>query len=199
MPWSFALPQGVFTSPLLAIATPIIGGTTTALLVNPPTLTNDTPRTGSFGYTGNNTQSTYRSLRQPPFSPPGWLFGPAWTLLYGLMGYASHHATTTAAGSLSLAVQNANASAQTLYTSQLALNFLWMPLFFGVGRPAAALGDMALLAGNVALLLVNWWSADRTAFWLMTPYAAWLGYATYLNVGVGYLNGWRLPEEKRSE
>ncbi|KAJ5649508.1 uncharacterized protein N7484_003231 [Penicillium longicatenatum] len=182
MPWSFALPQGVFTSPLLAVATPIIGGTTTALLVN-----------------RNNTQSTYRELRQPPFSPPGWLFGPAWTLLYGLMGYASHHATTTASRSLSMAVHDANANAQTLYTTQLALNFLWMPLFFGVGRPAAALGDMALLAGNVALLLANWWSADRTAFWLMTPYAAWLGYATYLNAGVGYLNGWRLPGKKRSE
>ncbi|KAJ5641657.1 hypothetical protein N7490_005657 [Penicillium lividum] len=177
MPWSFALPQGVFTSPVLAVATPIIGGTVTALLVN-----------------RNKTQSTYRDLRQPPFSPPGWLFGPAWTLLYGLMGYASHHATTTASTSSLLTASNS--SAQTLYTTQLALNFLWMPLFFGVGRPAAALGDMALLAGNVALLMVNWWSADRTAFWLMTPYAAWLGYATYLNAGVGYLNGWRLPKNK---
>lgn len=122
-----------------------------------------------------------------------------WTVLYGMMGYASHHATQTAAASFSLAVRDANARAQTLYTSQLVLNFLWMPLFFGVGRPAAALGDLTLLAGNVMLLLANWWTADRTAFWLMTPYYAWLGYAAYLNASIGHLNGWRLPETKRSE
>jgi benzodiazapine receptor len=117
-----------------------------------------------------------------------------------MMGYAAHHATATAAGSLSLAVRDANETAQTLYTTQLALNFLWMPLFFGAGRPAAALGDMALLVGNLTLLLANWWTADRTAFWLMTPYYAWLGYASYLNVGVGHLNGWTLyDKKKRSE
>lgn len=109
------------------------------------------------------------------------------------MGYASHHATMTAHQSFSLAVREANDTAQTLYTTQLALNFLWMPLFFGMGRPASALGDMALLIGNVTMLLANWWSADRTAFWLMTPYYAWLGYASYLNAGTGYLNGWTLP------
>ncbi|KAJ5103218.1 hypothetical protein N7532_003747 [Penicillium argentinense] len=182
MPWSFALPQGVFTSPLLSVATPIIGGTAVALLVN-----------------RNNTQNTYRDLRQPPLNPPAWLFAPVWTVLYGMMGYASHHATVTAANSVSLAVREANAKAQTLYTTQLALNFLWMPLFFGAGRPASALGDMALLVGNVTALLANWWSADRIAFWLMVPYYAWLGYASYLNVGVGYLNGWSLPDKKRSE
>lgn len=115
------------------------------------------------------------------------------------MGYASHHATKIASQSLSATVVQANEKAQTLYTTQLALNLLWMPLFFGVGRPAAALGDMALLVGNVSVLMAEWWSADRTAFWLMSPYLAWLGYATYLNIGVGHLNGWKLPEKKRSE
>lgn len=34
MPWSFALPQAVFASPLLAVGTPIVGGTAVALLTN---------------------------------------------------------------------------------------------------------------------------------------------------------------------
>ncbi|KAJ5888598.1 TspO/MBR-related protein [Penicillium taxi] len=180
MAWSFVLPQSVFTSPLLAVATPVAGGMIVALLTN-----------------RSKNQQTYRTLRQPPFSPPGWLFAPAWTLLYSMMGYAAHHATLTASQSLSLAVHEANGTAQTLYTTQLALNFLWMPLFFGVGRPVAALGDLGLLLGNVTLLLANWWSADRTAFWMMTPYYVWLGYATYLNIGCGVLNGWTLPEKKQ--
>lgn len=115
------------------------------------------------------------------------------------MGYASHHATTTASQSLSLAVRDANVAGQTLYTTQLALNFLWMPLFFGLGRPALALGDLTLLAGNVGALMVNWWTADRTAFWCLVPYAAWLGYAGYLNAGCGILNGWTVPRKERSE
>ena len=115
------------------------------------------------------------------------------------MGYASHHATTVASQSFSLAARDANTVAQTLYTTQLGLNFMWMPLFFRLGRPAAALGDLALLAGNVGALMFNWWTADRTAFWCLVPYAIWLSYAAYLNIGVGILNNWTLPQKKRSE
>ncbi|KAF7713620.1 Uncharacterized protein PECH_006243 [Penicillium ucsense] len=182
MPWSFALPQAIFASPLLAVATPIGVGMTSALLTS-----------------RSNTKDTYKQLRQPPFSPPAWLFGPAWTVLYGLMGYASHHSTAVASHSILPGLREANQTAQMLYTSQLALNFLWTPLFFGLGRPASALADMALLIGNVSLLMANWWDSDRTAFWLMTPYLGWLSYAFYLNAGVGYLNNWTLYPKSHSE
>lgn len=206
MPWSFALPQVMFTSPLLAVATPIVTGSAVGLLTNreclsPAAIGEDMiSLTMMAPGTGQQTKDTYHQLRQPPFNPPGWLFGPVWTVLYGMMGYAAHHATMTATRSFSLAVRDANDTAQTLYTTQLALNFLWMPLFFGLGRPASALGDITLLIGNVTLLLVNYWKIDRTAFWLIVPYYAWLGFATYLNAGVGHLNGWTLPgQKKRSE
>lgn len=199
MPWSIALPHAILSNPFLAVATPITAGTTVALLTN-RTSTVDDCATITDESTGKSTRETYKHLQQPPFSPPGWLFAPAWTLLYGLMGYASHHAATTASQSLSLAVRDANSTAQTLYTTQLALNFVWMPLFFGLGRPAVALGDLVLLAGNVGALMVNWWTADRTAFWCLVPYAAWLGYAAYLNTGCGILNNWTVPAGKeRSE
>lgn len=146
---------------------------------------------------GTNTKETYGQLRQPSFSPPAWLFGLVWTLLYGMMGYASHHATAVASQSLLPAVHAANRSAQTLYTIQLGLNFIWMALFFGMGRPASALGDMAMLIGHVALLMANWWDSDWTAFWLISPYLMWLGYAAYLNAGVGYLNGWTLSRKNQ--
>jgi tryptophan-rich sensory protein len=74
---------------------------------------------------GVRTKNTYRQLRQPPFNPPGSLFAPVWTVSYGMMGYAAHHATMTASRSFSLAVRYANDSAQTLYTAQLVLNNLW--------------------------------------------------------------------------
>ncbi|KAF9884132.1 hypothetical protein FE257_002253 [Aspergillus nanangensis] len=183
MPWSVALPQELFASPILSVLTPITTGSLVGYLVN---------RRG--------TKKTYKSLKQPPFYPPAWLFAPAWTMLYGMMGYAAHHATMTGlAASSSPIVRDITITSQALYTSQLVLNFLWMPLFFGLRRPGWALGDILLLGANVGVLLRSWWKTDRTAFWLMVPYGLWLGYATYLNASIGVLNRWTIGENEKEE
>ncbi|KAL4781241.1 TspO/MBR-related protein [Aspergillus varians] len=170
MPY-FTLPQAIFTSPVLSTITPITTGCTVGYLVN-----------------RHGTKPKYANLQQPPFAPPPWLFGPAWTILYGLTGYAAHHATST-----TLVPTTSTSTIQTLYTTQLLLNHLWMPLFFGLRKPGLAAVDILLLGGTVAALMRKLWDADRVAFWLFGPYAAWLGYATYLNFGVGFLNRWRVP------
>ncbi|PWY89544.1 TspO/MBR-related protein [Aspergillus sclerotioniger CBS 115572] len=179
MPWSTALPQAIFANPLASVVTPI----TTGSLI---------------GYHTNRkgrTKQIYHSLKKPPLYPPTWLFPCAWTALYGMMGFAIHHATvsgTIATMDSSTIVQDWAVKSQTLYISQLALNHLWMPLFFMLRKPAWALADILLLGGNVAALMHIWWKHDRVAFWLMAPYAAWLGFATYLNAGVGMLNQWTI-------
>lgn len=156
----------------------------------------------------SRTKQTYHSLKKPPLYPPTWAFPVVWTVLYGMMGFAIHHATVsgTIAGeyppslsSPSSIVQDWTVKSQTLYISQLALNHLWMPLFFMFRKPAWALADLLLLSGNVAALMHIWWKHDRVAFWLMTPYAAWLGVATYLNAGVGILNNWVIGGERRKD
>ncbi|PLB33853.1 TspO/MBR family protein [Aspergillus candidus] len=167
MPWSTSLPQGILSSPLLSIGTPTASGLLVGYLVN----------------RGGRTKGIYHSLKQPPYHPPAWLFPPVWSLLYTSMGYAAYHANVT----------TFDDSWQPLYGAQLALNYLWMPLFFGLRKPAWALADLTLLGGTVTSLMSGWWETDRTAFWFMVPYAAWLGYAAYLNVGVGVLNKWRIP------
>lgn len=78
----------------------------------------------------------------------------------------------------------------TLYTIQLVLNQLFMPLFFGWGRPVAALVDIVALTGSVGYLTYIWSKVDQTATLLMYPYLAWLGFATYLTAGTGYMNNW---------
>lgn len=70
----------------------------------------------------------------------------------------------------------------TLYTIQLALNLLWTPLYFGLGRPAAATVDILALGGTVAYLANVWGQVDSTCGWLLAPYLAWLSFATYLCV-----------------
>ncbi|KAL3485036.1 TspO/MBR-related protein [Aspergillus germanicus] len=186
MPWSFALPEAIFASPLLSTFTPIAAGCTVGYLVN-----------------RNGTKPLYTSLKQPPFAPPPWLFAPAWTTLYALMGYAAYHATAATSLTFPLSTltsaSEARSTIQTLYTTQLIFNYAWMPLFFGLRKPLLAAVDMAALCVNVGMLMRVFWGADRTAFWCFAPYAAWLGFAAYLNVGVGWLNGWDIDGKEKGK
>lgn len=80
---SLTLPRVVFETPAIAVLLPIAAGTAVGFSMRP-----------------KETQETYLALRQPPFRPPPWVFGPAWTLLYGSMGYAAYRAWTTGVGSM---------------------------------------------------------------------------------------------------
>ncbi|EEA26786.1 hypothetical protein TMatcc_004923 [Talaromyces marneffei ATCC 18224] len=176
----FSLPTAVFTSPVAAILMPVTAG---ALV----------------GYTTtsvSNTQSIYKAIRQPPLYPPGCVFGPVWTMLYGAMGYASYRATVSGLSSPSSVIRELAHTSQTLYTIQLAANLIWMPLFFGMRKPLAALMDILAVGGSVLALANNYRKIDNVSFWLLVPYLGWLGFATYLNFGAGYLNGWDISDEK---
>jgi benzodiazapine receptor len=143
-----------------------------------------------------DTQKTYKALKQPPFCPPAQVFGPAWTLLYGLMGYAAYRAVST--GLTPFKPENvlkATKHGATLYTVQLGLNLIWMPLFFGARRPIEATVDIIALTGTVGYMTYLWGQVDTVAAWCLVPYLGWLGFATYLTIGVGYLNNWDLKDK----
>jgi benzodiazapine receptor len=70
----------------------------------------------------------------------------------------------------------------TLYTIQLGLNLIWMPLFFGLQRPIEATVDLVTLLGVTGYLTYVWSGVDSVAAWAMVPYIGWLGFATYLSV-----------------
>src|SRR4051812_14713480 len=95
-------------------------------------------------------------------------------------------------------------STSALYTTQLGLNLIWMPLFFGIEKPALALVDMLALGVNLSALTFNYFQIDAVAGYTMIPYLVWISFATYLNVGVGVLNNWditskRVEAEKKKE
>ena len=88
----------------------------------------------------------------------------------------------------------------TLYSVQLGLNMLWMPLFFVQGWPIAATLDIVALTSVVGYLTHIWGKIDDTASYCLIPYLGWLGFATYLCIGAGYLNGWNFQDKlKRTE
>jgi benzodiazapine receptor len=65
-----------------------------------------------------------------------------------------------------------------------------MPLFFVAKRPIEATVDIVALTGVTAYLTYIWGKVDSVAAWALAPYLGYLGYATYLSAGVGYLNDW---------
>lgn len=65
-----------------------------------------------------------------------------------------------------------------------------MPLFFGLERPIEATVDILALGGTTAYLTYVWSKVDAVSSWCLVPYLGWLGFATYLCVGIGHLNDW---------
>ncbi|KAL8705231.1 MAG: hypothetical protein Q9201_001647 [Fulgogasparrea decipioides] len=113
------------------------------------------------------------------------------------MGYAAYRAWTTGTTSINPQTVQLTKQGATLFTIQLGLNLIWMPLFFGLKRPIEATADITLLTGVTGYLTYIWSQVDSIAAWCMAPYLGWLGFATYLSAGTGYLNNWNLADKER--
>ncbi|KAL7276377.1 hypothetical protein RUND412_000645 [Rhizina undulata] len=111
------------------------------------------------------------------------------------MGYAAHRATRIGLASPNPEIRALALAGQTLYTTQLVLNFAFMPLFFGYRRPVLALIDIVSLVGNVGALAAVWAKYDSTSAWLLAPYLAWISFASYITAGVGVLNNWDISDK----
>ncbi len=120
----------------------------------------------------------YDGLDRAPWNPPGWVFGPAWTVLYALMAVAAWLVARTGLDQRTVQV------ALALYGAQLALNLAWSLLFFGARAPGWALADIVALVALVAAATIAFWRIDATAGWLLVPYLAWIVFATTLNVWI---------------
>ena len=121
-------------------------------------------------------------LRQPPLSPPGWLFPVVWTVLYILMGIASYFVLQSAAP------LEERRSALMLYGVQLFFNFLWPVIFFLLKQYLLAFFWLLALWLLIYLTLHQFIKLHKKAGVLLLPYLAWVTFAGYLNFGVFLLN-----------
>lgn len=124
----------------------------------------------------------YASLNKPSFSPPNWLFGPVWTLLYVMMGVAV--ALVLAKGLKKKGVT----VAVELFAIQLLLNVFWSFAFFGMRSPF--FGFFVIVVLWVTILATTWefWRISKKAAWLMVPYILWVSFASLLNLAVAVMN-----------
>jgi tryptophan-rich sensory protein len=120
----------------------------------------------------------YASLQKPSFNPPNWLFGPVWSILYVMIGVAGWRVWKADGGSTALVV----------WAVQLALNFLWSPIFFAAQNPGLALVVVVGMWLSIVAFIATAWRVDRIAAWLFVPYLAWVSFATLLNASIWWLN-----------
>ncbi len=132
---------------------------------------------GSFFMPGD----WFDSLRKPSWNPPGWIFGPVWTVLYTMMAVAAW-----------LVWRQGGWGKQRkpllIFLAQLVLNAAWTPLFFGLHQPGLALIDIALLWFGIIAMIAAFWRVHHAAAALLVPYLAWVSFAAFLNFTIWRLN-----------
>jgi tryptophan-rich sensory protein len=126
-------------------------------------------------------RSFYAGLVQPEWAPPGWVFGPVWTLLFALMAIAAW--LVWRKGGF-----HAHRIALSLFITQLLFNALWSWLFFAWRLGGPAFADILLLWGLILATLIAFWHVQRLAGILLVPYLLWVSFAAFLNYALWQLN-----------
>lgn len=125
----------------------------------------------------------YRDLRKPPWTPPNWLFGPAWTIILSLAACAGVVAWTHAPASAD------RVPIGLLFTVNIILYGLWSPLFFNLRRPDWALIEVPFLWLSVLALSLGLGRYSPVAGLLLAPYLLWVAFAAALNLSIVRSNG----------
>jgi tryptophan-rich sensory protein len=120
----------------------------------------------------------YGGLVKPSFNPPGWVFAPVWSVLYVLIAIAGWRVWR----------KGAAGSAMKVWWLQLALNFLWSPVFFAAHQIGLAFGIILLMLAAIIAFIALAWREERAAAWLFVPYAAWVAFAAMLNGAIFAVN-----------
>ncbi|OYU54010.1 MAG: TspO protein [Chitinophagaceae bacterium BSSC1] len=124
----------------------------------------------------------FDALLKPSWNPPGYLFGPVWTVLYLLMGISAWLVWK------SLFPINMKTKALMYFSIQLFLNFWWSILFFNFHSSLLALIDIVLMLFFICLTIFEFSKISKLAAWLLLPYLLWVSFATVLNGTIWYLN-----------
>ena len=123
----------------------------------------------------------YETLNRPLFTPPAWVFAPAWTILYTMMFV-----------SLILVIRTKTFENKTnaiiLFLTQLLFNFLWSPTFFYWHNIKMALVIIILLLIFLVLTIAFFYRISKLSALLLIPYLLWICFAIYLNFGFMLMN-----------
>lgn len=140
---------------------------------------------GGFA-TASGVGEWYPTLTKPAWTPPSWLFGPVWTVLYIAMAVVAWRIWR-----LPAAIPKAASGRReilVLWWVQLIFNAAWSWAFFYFRNPAAGLLVIGALFVTIAWIQPRLAAVDRPSALLWTPYVLWVGFAGVLNLTLWHLN-----------
>ena len=123
----------------------------------------------------------YDTLVKSPLTPPSWVFGIVWPILYVLMGVSAWLIWQ-------LPRDPARSHALRLFVAQFLVNLAWSPVFFGAHLITLSVVLIAMLLTLVALTLWRFCALNRLAAALLLPYLGWITFALYLNAFIWVKN-----------
>ena len=126
-------------------------------------------------FTVSSIPTWYQTLDKPFFSPPNWVFGPVWTILYILMG-------------ISLYLVWIKKKVPSVFWIQLILNATWSIVFFGLRNPSVAFVNIIALWIAIFLTIKSFSKINRLSSYLLYPYIAWVSFASILNFSIWMMN-----------
>jgi len=126
-------------------------------------------------FTSSAIPTWYDSLKKPPFSPPNWIFGPVWIILYTLMGISAYLVWRQGINDSQVK------TALIIFGVQLFLNALWSPIFFGFRALFAGLIVIIIMWIAILLTILAFLKISTVAAVLLIPYILWVSFATILN------------------
>lgn len=113
----------------------------------------------------------YTNLNQAPWTPPGWIFGVAWTIIMLCFSvYLSKLFTVIKTKQLI-----------TVYILQVILNVSWNFIFFNLHQVLFALMTIILLTVVIFYMFFKYKKTANNISFLLLPYMVWLIIATSLN------------------
>ena len=131
--------------------------------------------------TSKSVGDWYQMLNKPSWTPPDWIFGPVWSVLYLLMACAAWLVWRRGGWA-------ASRGALALFGLQLALNVCWSAIFFGIRNPGFAFAEILILWLAISATAVSFWGRSAPAALLLLPYLGWTAFATVLNCAIWRMN-----------
>ncbi len=130
----------------------------------------------------NNTYNWYQALQKPTWAPPAFLFGPVWTVLYGIIAisfgkvfYMAYRKQIKPVVALPFALN-------------LIFNFAFTPVQFGLKNNSLATVDILLVLFTLIWSMIVIFKKAKWITYAQIPYLVWVTFATVLQLTITYLN-----------
>ena len=115
----------------------------------------------------------YQTINKAPWTPPGWVFGAAWTTIMICFAIYMAYLITSKVDRKTVII---------LYSIQLVLNMAWNPIFFYFQSVSIGLVCISLLTTLIGYLFFKYWKVLKVKTLFLAPYLVWLVIATSLNL-----------------